>query len=104
MFKTKRFWINAYYIEIGFGARWPLSHFKIHKYPQFDGFYRHIVWGKFSLIISQPQLETVTVCSDCDEEIGHASFGDECLSHCENCQQVEGKTHTVPLWEYENRS
>lgn len=99
-----RFWIGAYHIEIGFCALWPWSHFEIHK-PSFrmrrEGFYRHLVWGRFSLIIEQPQIETVRVCSHCLDEIGCVSFGDESLDHCESCQSVEGDTHEVSLWDFE---
>jgi hypothetical protein len=107
LFATKRFWLFAYYIEIGMSALWPWSHFKLHK-PRYNdhrnGFYRHLVWGKFSLIVSQPQYETVTLCTGCDEEMGSVSFGDECLSHCESCQSVEGDTYEISQWEYENRT
>lgn len=98
------FWLLGYYIEFNASARWDWSHFKIHKHRNTQGFYRHIVWGKLSLSISQPQIETVTLCSGCDEEMGSVSFGDECLSHCESCQSIEGDTYEVSLWDYENRA
>jgi hypothetical protein len=99
----KRFWFFAYYIEIGLTARWDWTHFKIHRptYRSHQGFYRHLVWGKLSLSVSQPQIETVRVCSHCLDEIQVVSFGDDCLDHCESCQQTEGDTHEVSLWDFE---
>ncbi len=105
--KHFRFWLFAYYIDMGFTARWAWSQFKIHR-PRFNsghqGFYRHLVWGRFSLHISQPQIETVRCCSGCDEEMGTVSFGDETLDHCESCQSVEGDTYEISLWDFEQRA
>ena len=99
-----RFWISAYHVDIGFNALWPWTHFKVHR-PSYSrpkqGFYRHIVWGRFSLLIDQPQIETVTVCSHCLEEIQGISAGDESWSYCESCQQVEGDTIEITELEYE---
>lgn len=99
------FWILGYYVEFNASARWPMTHFKIHRNRYNEGFKRHIVWGKFSLHISQPQYETVTLCSECDgdEPIENVSYGDEGLSVCPNCRTIEGKTHEISLWDYEQK-
>lgn len=101
------FWLFAYYIEFNASARWPMSHFKIHRrnrWQGYSGFNMHIVWGKFSLNITQPQIETVRMCSECDgtEPIGGVSHGDESWDVCPNCRTIEGKTHYISLWDYEN--
>lgn len=103
------FWLFAYYIEFNASARWNWSHFKIHRGSKWgasrrDGFYRHIVWGKLSLSISQPQIETVRMCSECDghEEMECVSSGDESWDVCPNCRTIEGKTHYISLWDFEN--
>lgn len=100
-------WLIGYYIEFNMSARWKMSHFKIHR-PSYNnrknGFYRHIVWGKFSLVISQPQLETVRMCSECngDEPIESKGYGDEIWDICPNCNTVEGNTHEISEWDFEN--
>lgn len=100
------FWLFAYYIEFNMSARHKFSHFKIHKRRGMSAFYRHLVWGKLSLVISQPQYETITMCSECDgaEPMGGVSCGDESWSVCPNCNTVEGKTHEISLWDFEQRS
>jgi len=97
------FWCGSYYIEFNKSARWNWSHFKIHKRWNSDGFYRHLVWGKLSLSISQPQYEMVTMCSECDghEPIEVLSAGDESLNVCPNCRTVEGKTHEISELEFD---
>lgn len=99
------FWLFAYYIEFRTSTRWGWSHFKIQRgrWNTHSGFYRHIVWGKLSLIISQPQIETVRMCSECDgtEPIESKGYSDEIWDFCPNCNTVEGKTHYISLWDYE---
>lgn len=92
-----------YTIEFG-TARWPWSHFKIHKgRPTRHGevYYYHIVWGKLSLVLGHPHLIPITVCSECMEQIEVKSAGDECWDYCEGCQQVEGNTEEITTEEYE---
>jgi hypothetical protein len=83
--------------SISLGAKWPWTHFKVHKYE----YYTHVVWGKISFIYGQPHLVPVSVCGYCYEEIGGLSVGDEGVSYCENCQQIEGPVETITTEEYE---
>lgn len=76
------------------------SHFKIHKYPRFGpAMYKHLVWGKLSVIYGQPHLMPITVCAHCNEEI--QSVGEDYLDWCESCQAVEGDTTTMTMEEFE---
>jgi hypothetical protein len=84
-------------IELHTRARWPFTHFRVHKHS----LYSHIVWGKLSLIVGQPHLMPMTVCSHCFEEI--ARVGEDALDWCEGCQQLEGDTEEVTTEEYERR-
>lgn len=110
-----RFWIKmpgsqiennerAYHVEIGFCALWPWSYIKMHR-PGWgrrkSGFYRHFLWGRFSLIIDQPQIETCRVCAYCNGEIESKSYGDESWDYCSQCETVEGDTSEISEWEME---
>lgn len=87
-------------LEIDTRSRQPWNHFRVHRY----GMHKHIVWGKFSIIVGQPHLEEITVCSNCDEEIRTLTSGDEIWNYCEPCQQVEGDTETITIEEFEKRA
>lgn len=101
-----RQWIGPYYIEASNRSRHKWSHFKIHGQRGHSAFHRHLVWGPISIVVSQPQFETVTVCSECDgrTEMEHVSSGDECWSVCPNCRTIEGNTHEISLWDFERLS
>jgi len=45
--------------------------------------------------------ETVTVCAECSEETREIYSGDEGLTYCENCQQLEPETKELSLDEYD---
>lgn len=86
-----------YVIEADLGSKHKWSHFRIHKYEM----YKHIVWGKLSIIVGQPHLTEIHVCSQCYEQISGLSAGDEGWNYCEGCQQVEGETEYITEEEYE---
>lgn len=99
-----------YVIEVRFHSRQPWSHFRVHRHRaggcRWSGpvLYRHLVWGRLSVIFGQPHLETVRVCSECEGLIRVVSAGDESWDVCEDCRQVEGRTHEITIEEYEARS
>jgi formamidopyrimidine-DNA glycosylase len=86
-----------YVVEARLSARHPWTHLKNHRHET----YRHLVWGRLSVIYGQPHLTPMRVCSECSEEIQAVSAGDESWDWCESCQQVEGDTETITLEEYE---
>lgn len=63
--------------------------------------YKHLVWGKLSVIYGRPHLMPMIVCRDCYEEIQYKSAGDEIWNYCEGCNQVEGYTVEITTQEYE---
>lgn len=73
-------------IEADLGARHKWTHFKIHKREM----YKHLVWGKLSVIFGQPHLEEVRFCAECmSSECGEVSAGDESWTVCRECRSVE---------------
>lgn len=86
-------------IELDARARWPFTHFRVHKHEM----HTHIVWGKLSLIFGQPHLEPVRVCAECYEQIEVLRAGDEGWDYCENCHLTEGDTLEITTEEYEAR-
>jgi hypothetical protein len=95
-----RFWLLNWYIEVNLRSRHKWSHFRIHRQQDLYS-YRHLVWGRLSLIWWQPQNETQTCCGECDslEPLGGVSYGDEGWNVCESCRAIEGKTKDVSYWE-----
>jgi hypothetical protein len=87
-------------VEANLSSRHPWTHFKIHKSPRFGPpMYRHLVWGKLSVIFGQPHLMPITVCAHCNEEI--RLVGEDSLDWCESCQSLEGDTRTITMEEFE---
>lgn len=82
-------------VEVRMSSRRPWTHFKVHRY----GLYRHLVWGKLSVIYGQPHLMPITVCAHCNEEIQRV--GQDYLDWCEGCQQIEGDTIEMTIEEFE---
>ncbi len=82
-------------LEISFGARHKWGHFKVHRHE----YYKHLVWGKLSVIFGQPHLVPVIVCGHCNEEI--MRVGEDYLDYCEGCQSIEGPTLEISTEEYE---
>ncbi len=86
-------------LEVEMSARWPWTYWKLHRAR--DGYSKHFVWGKLSVIWGQPHLIPILVCSHCSEEI--KGVGEDCLDWCEGCQQIEGDTEEITTEEYERR-
>ena len=85
-------------IELSLRARWPWSHFRVHKYE----YYTHVVWGKLSFEFGQSHLMPVTLCKECDSDaVGGVSYGDEGWTVCDDCGAVEQGTYEVTLEEFE---
>lgn len=84
-------------LEVKFSARHKWTHFKIHR--EKHGYYKHLVWGKLSIIFGQPHLVPITVCEHCNEEI--MRVGEDYLDYCEGCQSIEGPTVEITTEEYE---
>lgn len=97
----RKLYIRAfnYSLEAAFSARWPWSHFKVHKRL----WYTHVVWGKLSLIYGQPHLEPIQICLECNSggEIRGVWAGDEGWSICTECETIEPRTEYITLEEYE---
>lgn len=92
--------IFNYIIDAKLNARHAWSHFKVHKYDM----YRHLVWGRLSVIYGQPHLELVPICAHCgSEDIGEVGYGDEGWTVCQDCQTVEGGYKYITVEEYEKR-
>lgn len=94
-----------YVVEAHLHARRPWSHFKVHRHRENRWYgavlYRHLVWGKLSIIFGQPHLVPITVCSHCNEEI--ARVGGDYLDWCAGCQCLEGPTEEITTEEFERR-
>lgn len=92
-------------LEVRLSSRHKWSHFKLHKHKsgRWSGpvLYRHLVWGKLSVLFGQPHLLPVVVCSECLGEIEIKSAGDESWNYCESCGQIEGRTHEMTTEEFE---
>jgi hypothetical protein len=97
--KTKMF--NRFFVA-GLTARWPWTHFRIHREPQDV----HLVWGKLSVQFAKtdPDAEMIRVCCACHGAIEVVSAGDESWDVCEGCGQIEGNTVEITLDEYEANS
>lgn len=88
-----------YVIEVDFTARQPITHMKVHRYNM----YRHLVWGKLSVIFGQPHLEEIEVHKRCNGEI--RLLGEDYISYCQDCETiVEGDTESITMEEYESRT
>lgn len=86
-----------YKLELHCHARHKWSHFKVHNHH----YYKHLVWGKLSLLWGQPHLVPIEVCSHCKEQVRNLSAGDEGWTFCEGCHQIEGDTEYITSEEYE---
>jgi len=86
-----------YKFELNFRARHKWTHFKVHNHY----WYKHVVWGRISLIFGQPHLVHITVCSACKNEVRGIWAGDEGVTICDECQQIEPETEIITIEEYE---
>jgi hypothetical protein len=103
-----------YVLEIDFHARCKWSHFRIHRHgwragaPRYnikDVCYRHLVWGRLSIIFGQPHLQEVPICAMCDSpDIGEVSAGDEGWTVCQDCGAIEQGYRYVTTEEFERMS
>lgn len=86
-----------YIIEANLRARHPWSHFKVHKYDM----YKHLVWGRLSLLWGQPHLVEIEVHRGCGAEVH--GVGEDGISYCTGCDTiVEGDTEYITMEEFEN--
>lgn len=92
-----------YILEVNLRARHPWTHLKVHKGR--DGhigpvYYRHLVWGKLSVIFGQPHLIPIQVHKGCGAEA--TNLGEDGISYCTECETiVEGETEYITTEEYE---
>lgn len=87
-------------LEVNIRARWPWSYFKVHD--RAGGYYKHVVWGKLSVIFGQPHLIPIQVHKGCGAEA--INLGDDGISYCTECETiVEGETEYITTEEYESR-
>ena len=71
------------------------SHFKIHD----QNVYKHLVWGKISIIYGRPGLEELEVCPHCKaeaQELGDLTY---CTEGCGCIEDVGSMTITMDEWE-----
>lgn len=98
-----RFWLGSVHVSASNNSKHMWSHFKVHRQRHSDGFYKHIVWGPLSLILSQPQVEQVQIHADCGGLV--SNIGEDSISYCEDCEHIcEGDTAYISLLEFESRS
>lgn len=84
--------------------RWRVPRYITQRERTFGPIYeRQLVGFGFSLSVGQGHLLPVHVCAECSEEIEVRSAGDESLDWCESCQQLEPRTETITVEEYERR-
>lgn len=96
---TKHLSIGRWDLQISNRARHPFTHFRIHRREH----YRHLIWGKLSLIIEDGTLEVHPVCAQCDSpDIREHSYGDEGWTVCNSCRSVEQGYRYISKREYEN--
>lgn len=93
----------VYYRQTPTWSGHPWTHLKLHRSRIGDAWSRHLVWGRVSIQVDTPDLDYVSVCSECDcnETPNVVSIGDESWSVCGECQSIEGRTHEVTIREYE---
>lgn len=88
-------------IEVNLRAQHSWSHLRILRV---NG-YKHLVWGKLSIVVENWTLEIHALCSQCNSpEIGEVSWGDEGLTVCQSCGSIEQGYDYVNLREYEQAS
>ncbi len=84
-------------LEISLSSRHPWTHFKLHKHQG----YKHLVFGKLSVIFGQPHLVEIEVHKGCGAEVH--GIGEDGISYCTGCETiVEGDTEFITTEEYEN--
>lgn len=95
--------IANHVVELSFRSRQPWTHFKILKHNWYTaGPWRHLVWGKVSLLWGQPHLAEIEVHKDCGAEV--RGIGEDSISFCTECEHiVEGDTEMITVEEFENR-
>lgn len=84
-------------LEISLSSLRPWTHCKLHNRKALK--YKHLVWGKLSILWGQPHLAEMHVCAECYEEI--QLVGNDYLSFCEGCQSIEGSTKYITVEEWE---
>ena len=100
-----------YELTINMNAIQPWTHFKIHRHPRNrwghakgKTLYRHLVWGRISIIWGQPHLEEIGICALCEStEIGEECAGDEGWTVCRDCGAVEQGYEYITIEEAEKR-
>jgi hypothetical protein len=80
--------LGDFELELSNGSLQPWTHFCVHKHD-YD---THIVAGRLSISFGMPGLEPVTCCAACGEPTTGLNAGDEYLTYCEGCQQLEPDT------------
>lgn len=109
------FEIGTYRIELSYHAQtltWkghPWTHVRLHRESRRSPWSRHLVWGRFSVHIDTPDLDTVSVCPHCGAEAEQRGCGTDaceswtfCSADC-GCLEGDG-TEEVTVREYEERN
>lgn len=90
--------IGQYRIETTLHSCHGWTHIRLHKSAwRTDSWKRHFIWGKLSIYIDTPDIDTVSCCPYCNALTEERGFGDEGWTFCsEDCGCLEG-ANTVEM-------